>query len=420
MKRKKWFTSLLLALLITMVTAFPAMAEEKIGLKVNGDAVIFATPHLIDGHSMIPAAFFARFSGATLERKSDGGLNISQGGKVLTMTIGSKEAMLGDAAAALPVAPFTRGEDVFVPLRFVGEAFGYEVGWDGAQRMVSLTRSETRDGLGLMDILAKSTQAGLSANTYTMDGLANIKMAVSANGVKINEAPLDITTKITGQIQNDPMKIYMKQVIGPVMAGMPEMAVEMYMTGEKMYMKVPAADGTEPVWMAQKMPVPAEFFKQQQDIQSDPLKAAQQMKELGVLMNFGDDTVIDGKAYYVINATLDINKFREGYEKMMRQALQGMPAAGSPDEMQQQTMKLMETANFDYYYTVYVNKETFITDIVKFKFIMDFAMSVPAGEDMPAPVEMNMNMNMDMKGDFKIKALGEPFKAPDVSKAVEM
>lgn len=416
--RRKWFTSLVLALLITMVTVFPAMAEEKIGLKVNGDAVTFATLHLIDGHSMIPVASFARFSGATLERKSDEIIKISQGGKVLTMTTGSKEAMLGDAAAILPVAPVTRGEDVFVPLRFVCESFGYEVGWDGVQRTVSLTRSEARDGLSLMEILAKSTQAGLSANTYTMDGLANIKMAVSTNGVKIDEVSQNITTRITGQIQNDPMEIYMKQVIGPVMAGMPEMVVEVYMTEEKMYMKAPAADGTEPVWMAQKMPIPAEFFKQQQDIQSDPLKAAQQMKELGVMMNFGDDTVIDGKSYYVINATLDINKFREGYEKMMKQALQGIPAAGSPDEMQQQIMKLMETASLDYYYTVYVNKETFITDIVKFKFIMDFAMSVPAGEGMPAPVEMNMNM--DVKGDFKIKALGEPFKAPDVNKAVQM
>ena len=46
----------------------------------------------------------------------------------------------------------------------------------------------------------------------------------------------------------------------------PEMVMETFMNQEKMYMKLPEQED----WLVQDLPFSPEFWKQQQDIQSDP------------------------------------------------------------------------------------------------------------------------------------------------------
>jgi len=198
------------------------------------------------------------------------------------------------------------------------------------------------------------------------------------------------------------------------------MDVETYMTTEKIYIKVPGQG-----WIAQAMPFSPEFWKQQQDIQSDPLKAAEQMKEMGILLNFGNDVTVNGQEYYVVNATLDMNKFKEGFDKIIQQVTRAMPQeTTNPADIQQQIQKLLESAKMDYNYSVLINKKTFITDIIKFDARLEMLMDNPAptaGEgkqkdNQPRQVKMDMKYN----GDFNISNLGGSFEAPDVSAAVDM
>ncbi|MCL6635294.1 MAG: hypothetical protein K6T29_05935, partial [Peptococcaceae bacterium] len=171
-----------------------------------------------------------------------------------------------------------------------------------------------------------------------------------------------------------------------------------------------------------------EFWKQQQDIQADPMKAAEQMKEMGLLLNYGNDVTVDGNEYYVVNASLDMNRFRQGYQKMLQQLVQGLPqkgVQGSPQEMQQQLEKFLDSAQIDYYYTVLINKKTLLSDIVRLDARMNFAMKnpEPGGADATAQKDGmpgEVKMNLQMKGQFAIHDAGKPFAAPDVSKATEM
>lgn len=410
-------------LLLLASASFPAFAAENLQLQVNGDIVPAPGLSLEGDISMIPADIYARLCGADTGWTTANDFTITENGMTMILVPGSKEAMLGDQPISLPAEPVKNDSGVLIPLRAVSSAFGFEIGWDAEKRLVTLTREETRDGLNVSDLLAKSTVASQTYNTYSMEGQINMNMDLSTDGKTVEQAPTNMTTKLTGQIQNDPLQIYMNQIVEVPGAGDTdqETAVEMYMTQEKMYMKMPGQG-----WMASSMPFSPEFWKQQQDIQSDPLKAAALMKEMGVLLNFGNDTVVDGTDYYVVNATMDMNKFKQSYEKMIQQAVQGMPQGASvnSEEMQLMMQKLLQNAQLDYSYSILINKKTLISDIIKFDGHMIMTMDNPqAGqtEDEPVGDEPDeVKIDMTFKGDMYISDLGGEFIAPDVSAAQDL
>jgi hypothetical protein len=93
------------------------------------------------------------------------------------------------------------------------------------------------------------------------------------------------------------------------------------------------------------------------------------MKEMGIFLNYGNDVTVNDTDYYVVNATLDMDKFKEGYQQILQQVMQGMsqdPASESPEDMQKQLMEVFENALIDYSYSVLINKETLISDIIYF------------------------------------------------------
>lgn len=419
--KRKLIVTLAFALLL-LSAAFPAFASENIRMQVNGDMAPSPCLSLVDSVSMIPVDTYARLAGADVRWTSANDFAITENGSTLSLSLGNKEAMLGSNPVSLPVGPIKKGDSVLIPLRAVCNAFGFEVGWDGEQRLVTLSRSETRGGMTASDLLAKSAAASQAYNTYTMEGLFNIAMDITADGKTVEQAPKNMTSKLNGQIQNNPLQAYIKQTIATGVEEMPEMVVEMYMNQEKMYMKTPGQD-----WIVLAMPFSPEFWKQQQDIQSDPLKAAALMKEMGILLNFGNDVTVNNKNYYVVNATMDMNKFKQGYQKILQQAMQGMPqgkASGSPADIQNQMQQLFEKAKMDYSYSVLINKETLISDIVNFDASLEFAMENPepvkADEEQSGDMPKELKTDIKIKGDITITGLGGPFNAPDVSTAKEM
>lgn len=411
-----------LVLLAGLLIALPAFAGNGVNLNINGDAAAQFEVMLKDGYSMVPVDAYARFAGAGVEWTAENAFKITENGATLSMTVGQKDALFQGKPLVLSCAPVKAGDKVYLPLRSVSEAFGYEVGWDNQQRLVTLKRSETRNGMTPEEMLVKANQATMDINTYSMEGGMDMNISVVADGKPVGEVPGNMKINMAGQYQNQPVQIYMKQNIVPagVPGQIPEMAVETYMTEEKMYMKVPGQE-----WVVQDMPFAPEFWKQQRDIQSDPLKAAAQMKEMGMLLNFGNDVSIDGREYYVINSTLDMNKFRQGFQKLMQQAIQSMPPSagtGDPALVQQQLQKLLENSKVDYYYTVYVNKKTMITDVVKFNALMELTMNPselgsPGDAENKTGIPKEVKTKIAMKGEFKIDNLGSPFVAPDVSNA---
>lgn len=61
----------------------------------------------------------------------------------VTLTLGSRAATRNDTAVTLDAAPLSRGGRMMLPIRFVAEAFGAAVGWDGDAATATVAAGET-------------------------------------------------------------------------------------------------------------------------------------------------------------------------------------------------------------------------------------------------------------------------------------
>lgn len=410
-------------LMLCLLVASPVFAADLVNVNVNGDLVMSESMYQENGVSMISAESFCRFAGATMEKQGDGSIKITENETTFVFTPGVKDALVnGEEPVLLPVEPVEDGDEVLIPLRATAVVFGFEVNWDAEKQTAMLAREETRDGLTPEALLVKCNEVTRDINTYSLEGNMDMNMVVEGDGKVIEDVPQNITTKMSGTIQNEPMQLYMKQIVElPAEAGLQDITVETYMTEEKMYIKSPGQG-----WMVMDTPFTPEFWQTQRDIQQDPLKATAIMEEMGLLLNYGNDVTTDGNDYYVINAALDMKKFRQFYEKMMSQMMQGMNLNGSLEDQekaQQAMQKLMDSASMDYYYSVYVNKKTLFSDIMWYNANLSFNMDASdmgAAPESELDAPKSISMKISVKGQFEIFEPGKPFVAPDVSQAVEM
>ena len=105
------------------------------GQKIETDV----DPYIANDRTMVPVALIVNYLGGKSEW--DGATQsvvLRYGTTVIKMRIGSVTATVNGVAKTLDVAPSLRvvktggdGARTMVPLRFVGESFGFTVGWDG-------------------------------------------------------------------------------------------------------------------------------------------------------------------------------------------------------------------------------------------------------------------------------------------------
>lgn len=125
----------------------------QIGVMVNGEYVKFpdAVPEVTGGRTMVPVRAIVE----ALDGEADmagGKVTCKANGTSLTFTPGSSEVLVEYTGGELPgdgqifpmdCAPYIKGGRTYVPVRFLGEILGYEVGWDGQfQTAVLLDRDE--------------------------------------------------------------------------------------------------------------------------------------------------------------------------------------------------------------------------------------------------------------------------------------
>lgn len=410
---KNFSKAVVLGVLLVFILCLPALAGTDIKASLNGESVNLGNMYSVEGTIMVPVDGLVEIMGASVERISNTQIKIVENDLSLLLTVGKKAAISGDKKIALPQAPvIIQGNNVNIPLRSVADFFGFKIKWDGKNKVISLERNETRDGLTALDILVKSNNATQNVKTYTMDGNMDIDVEVSGGDADASAGPVSMSSKITGQINNDPMQIYMKQTVtakGDAQQVIPETVTETYMTQEKMYMKTGDAE-----WMILDLPFSPEFWEQQQEIQNDPLKAAAQLQEFGVGFNLGNDVTVEGKEYYVINATMDLSKAMEKYQEIIQQAVQGIVGSDT-ENLPQLIENILANSKLDYRYSVLINKETFISDFIKADADLQLSMDIPV-----EGVTQTMSINEKIIGEFKVFDFDKPFAAPDVSKAQPM
>lgn len=145
MKRK-----ILPLLLLSLIMAFAAgtvqAAEEqpiRVFMEDGAELKFEADPFLKDGSTLVP--FRAIFEKLGLEVGWDGDTETVTGSTYnldIQLQIGNVQASVNGEVKELPVAPVLEKELTFVPLRFVGEASGREVNWDGYDRTIHIAPLE--------------------------------------------------------------------------------------------------------------------------------------------------------------------------------------------------------------------------------------------------------------------------------------
>ncbi len=119
-----------------------------IKMKIN-DPIVFVgrvkmklrvPPTIIHDRTMVPALFIAKAMSSIVQYdKVSGQIRITLGDDVIVMNVGEKEYLVNGVPYNMDVAPMIMKDTVLVPIRFVSEALGAKVDWNGKTREVTIT-----------------------------------------------------------------------------------------------------------------------------------------------------------------------------------------------------------------------------------------------------------------------------------------
>mgnify|MGYP004508544235 FL=1 len=126
-----------------------AAAETKVTLTLGSRAAtrndtavtLDAAPLSRGGRMMLPIRFVAEAFGAAVGWDGDTATaTVAAGDTVITVRIGEKQILVNGAAVPLDTAAFIEGGRTYLPVRAVADALGAAVGWDGDTATATLTK----------------------------------------------------------------------------------------------------------------------------------------------------------------------------------------------------------------------------------------------------------------------------------------
>jgi hypothetical protein len=134
---------LFICAVFTVPPAF-AEAEQELSVIVNKKRVDFSgdvKPFInLDNRTMVPVRFVSNELGASVDWDPDlKKVTISQAGKMIVLIIGDSFARVNGQRVEFDTAAVIMDGRTMVPLRFVSQSFGADVGWEALTRTVFIT-----------------------------------------------------------------------------------------------------------------------------------------------------------------------------------------------------------------------------------------------------------------------------------------
>jgi len=144
MKKIVLFITVSVIMLMALTTT--SFAQLPLRVVVNGDRVNFpdAEPFIDDnGRTQVPVRFVSEALGAEVGWEgSTKTVTISQGDKEIKIVIGKKDYTINGEKNLMDTEALLKEERTFVPVRFVSEGLGARVDWDPAVRTVYIDTRE--------------------------------------------------------------------------------------------------------------------------------------------------------------------------------------------------------------------------------------------------------------------------------------
>ena len=145
---KKGILKSLAIMMLIMMCVPQVFALSEIRVRVNGTQVYFpdGKPY-VDSNSrvLVPVRFVSEQLGAKVDwDQASKRVTITDGDKEAILHINSKKIMVNGTEKELDTAALVKGTRTYVPLRFVSEALGATVKWDGKVRIVYIDNGKVR------------------------------------------------------------------------------------------------------------------------------------------------------------------------------------------------------------------------------------------------------------------------------------
>lgn len=137
----KKFLFALLSILVLTSGLTNANASEKITVKVNGEVVKFDTePYIDNGRTMVPIRFISEALGAKVDWNGTYRLvTITFDETKIEQKIGKTVAIVNNQEVTFDVPAIIKNDRTMVPVRFVSEALGANVEWEATTKTVIIT-----------------------------------------------------------------------------------------------------------------------------------------------------------------------------------------------------------------------------------------------------------------------------------------
>lgn len=129
----------LIAAVFAVLSLAAPVAAQQVTVTVNGQP-LYLTPGPIEraGRVFVPLrGIFERLGAGVVY--SSGTINATKGSTTVSLHIGSTQVTVNGQIQYLDVAPFIVGATTYVPLRFIAQSLGANVGYDNSTRVVAIT-----------------------------------------------------------------------------------------------------------------------------------------------------------------------------------------------------------------------------------------------------------------------------------------
>ena len=166
--KKFFFFVIVLALFTIFMSSAHANLDYNIKVNVNNELVNFPDQKpFVDNdanRTFVPLRFVSEALGCKVEWQADSGTAIvDRPGTFIEMKTGSSQPLVNGEKKTLDAPARMMNQRTMVPLRFVSEALGCKVDWDGSTRTVIITDATTEPGVpGGAD--SGSTDGGIGDN----------------------------------------------------------------------------------------------------------------------------------------------------------------------------------------------------------------------------------------------------------------
>ncbi|WP_265443489.1 N-acetylmuramoyl-L-alanine amidase [Acetivibrio straminisolvens] len=214
MRKLAFLLAVLTLVLLVAVPSFAASGEYYSGywavtsnafIAVDGKVLTLErNPVVIDGRILVPARTTFQVLGVTTDwYPSYGVIEMSKGSKSITMSIGNKVAYTERSIKYMEAPPVLVNGTVMVPIRFVAETFGENVGWDAKNEVAYIGNKPAE----------VPSRSGLKPNrTYKVvidAGHGGSQSGAVYGGVKEKDLNLDIAKRLNALLKAEGIKTYM-------------------------------------------------------------------------------------------------------------------------------------------------------------------------------------------------------------------